>query len=243
MIHHAFVVASVLGLACGHAAATEIVYQKPPQEVLDVLHAPLPPDVSVSPTHDTMILAAQVPFPPISFIAQPALGLAGKRIVPVDEMMGKIRAAVDTRSDPNLLVIGRTDALAIEGIDKAIERMHAYANAGADLMMVLGPYSPDTVARLARETPKPIVYLNSESLTMPMIPAARLHELGINIVVFPLALLLSATRAMERTLAHIKQNGTTLDIIDESMMSWSRFNETMGLDQVKEYERRYGVSA
>ena len=82
MIHHAFVVASVLGLACGHAAATEIVYQKPPQEVLDVLHAPLPPDVSVSPTHDTMILAAQVPFPPISFIAQPALGLAGKRIVP-----------------------------------------------------------------------------------------------------------------------------------------------------------------
>jgi 2,3-dimethylmalate lyase len=169
--------------------------------------------------------------------------MAGKRIVPVDEMMGKIRAAVDTRTDANLLVIGRTDAVAVEGIDRAIERMHAYANAGADLMMVLGPYSPETVARLAKETPKPIVYLNSESLTMPMIPAAKLHELGIDIVVFPLALLLSATRAMERTLAHIKQHGTTLDIIDESMMSWTRFNETMGLDEVKEFERRYGVLA
>lgn len=166
--------------------------------------------------------------------------MTGKRIVSIEEMAGKIRAAVDTRSDPNLLVIGRTDAAAIEGMDRAIERMHAYAGAGADLMMVLGPYSPADVARLAKEAPRPIVYLNSESLTMPMIPAAELHRLGIHIVVFPLALLLSASRAMERTLEHMKQHGTTLDIIDQSMVSWTRFNETMGLASVQEYERRYG---
>ncbi|MEK7234052.1 MAG: prolyl oligopeptidase family serine peptidase [Elusimicrobiota bacterium] len=82
MICHAAIVALALELVVGRAAATETVYQKPPKEVLDVLHAPLPADSSVSPTHDTMILAAQVSFPPISFIAQPALGLAGKRIVP-----------------------------------------------------------------------------------------------------------------------------------------------------------------
>ena len=82
MIRHASVVALALGLLAGRAAATETAYQKPPKEVLDVLHAPLPPDASVNPTHDAMILAAQSPFPPISFIAQPALGLAGKRIVP-----------------------------------------------------------------------------------------------------------------------------------------------------------------
>jgi 2-methylisocitrate lyase-like PEP mutase family enzyme len=166
--------------------------------------------------------------------------MSGKRVVPIAEMTGKIRAAVDARGDPNLLVIGRTDALAIEGIDRAIERMHAYADAGADLMMVLGPYSPADVARLARETPRPLVYLNSESLTMPMIPAAELHRLGIDIVVFPLALLLTATRAMERTLEHMMEKGTTLDIIDASMMSWERFNQTMGLASVQEYERRYG---
>jgi 2-methylisocitrate lyase-like PEP mutase family enzyme len=169
--------------------------------------------------------------------------MTGKRIVSIEEMTGKIRAAVDTRSDANLLVIGRTDAAAIEGMDRAIERMHAYAEAGADLMMVLGPYSPQDVARLARETPRPIVYLNSESLTMPMIPAAELHQLGIDIVVFPLALLLSASRAMERTLEHMKAHGTTLDIIDQSMVSWSRFNETMGLASVQETERRYGAKA
>jgi 2,3-dimethylmalate lyase len=166
--------------------------------------------------------------------------MTGKRIVSIEEMTGKIRAAVDTRSDANLLIIGRTDAAAIEGMDRAIERMHAYAEAGADLMMVLGPYSPQDVARLGRETPRPIVYLNSESLTMPMIPAAELHQLGIDIVVFPLALLLSASRAMERTLEHMKMHGTTLDIIDQSMVSWSRFNETMGLASVQEFERRYG---
>jgi 2-methylisocitrate lyase-like PEP mutase family enzyme len=168
--------------------------------------------------------------------------MTGKRIVSIAEMKGKIHAAVDTRADPNLQVIGRTDALAIEGIDRAIERMHAYAEAGADLMMVLGPYCAEDVARLARETPKPIVYLNSESLTMPMIPVPDLHRMGISIVVFPLALLLSATRAMEKTLEHMKAHGTTLDIIDGSMMSWGRFNDTMGLDKVKEYERLYGAA-
>jgi 2-methylisocitrate lyase-like PEP mutase family enzyme len=169
--------------------------------------------------------------------------MTGKRVVSIEEMKGKIRAAVDARSDPNLLIIGRTDAAAIEGMDRAIERMHAYADAGADLMMVLGPYSPQDVARLAKETPKPIVYLNSESLTMPMIPADELHKLGIDIVVFPLALLLSASRAMERTLEQMKKHGTTLDIIDESMVSWDRFNEIMGLPAVKEVERRYGPKA
>jgi 2-methylisocitrate lyase-like PEP mutase family enzyme len=169
--------------------------------------------------------------------------MKGKRIVSVEEMTGKIRAAVDARSDPNLLVIGRTDAAAIEGMDRAIERMHAYAEAGADLMMVLGPYSPEDVARLGRETPKPIVYLNSESLTMPMIPADELHKLGIDIVVFPLALLLSATRAMERTLEQMRQHGTTLDIIEDSMVSWQRFNEIMGLPAVQDLESRYGPKA
>ena len=166
--------------------------------------------------------------------------MAGKRIVSIEEMTGKIRAAVDARQDPNLMVIGRTDAAAIEGMDRAIERMHAYADAGADLLMVLGPYSPTDVVRLGYESPKPVVYLNSESLTMPMIPAAELHKLGINIVVFPLALLLSASRAMERTLEQMRLHGTTLDIIDDSMVSWNRFNDIMGLPAVKALEERYG---
>src|SRR5689334_21004927 len=69
------------GLLASHLAAVEMTYQKPDKAVLDVLHAPLPPDASVAPTHDAMILAVPVSFPPISHISKPALGLAGVRVV------------------------------------------------------------------------------------------------------------------------------------------------------------------
>ena len=83
------------------------------------------------------------------------------------------------------------------------------------------------------------MYLNSESLTMPMIRPCELEKLGIHIVAFPLSLLLSATRAMERVLDQIKQHGTTLDVIDQTMVSWSRFNDLMGLPAIQESEKRY----
>jgi 2-methylisocitrate lyase-like PEP mutase family enzyme len=168
--------------------------------------------------------------------------MAGKKLVSVEDMVAKIRAAADTRTDPNLLIIGRTDAVSIEGVDAAIDRMNAYAEAGADLSMVLGPYTRDVAQRLAKAAPRPLVYLNSESLTMPMIPVAELEKMGIHIAAFPLSLLLSATRAMERVLDQIKQHGTTLDVIDQTMVSWGRFNDLMGLPAIQESEKRYAVA-
>jgi 2-methylisocitrate lyase-like PEP mutase family enzyme len=169
--------------------------------------------------------------------------MAGKKLVSVEDMCAKIRAAVDTRQDANLQVIGRTDALSIDGMDAAIDRLHAYAEAGADLSMVLGPYKADVVEKLARAAPRPLVYLNSESLTMPMIPVEELEKMGIHIAAFPLSLLLAATRAMERALDEIKQRGTTLHAIDGSMVTWSRFNDLMGLPAIQESERRYAPQA
>lgn len=87
-----------------------------------------------------------------------------------------------------------------------------------------------------------MAYLNSESFTMPMIPVPELHKMGIRIVIFPLALLFSATRAMERTLQEIRSRGTTKGVFDETMVSWDRFNQITGFDAIREHEERF-VSA
>lgn len=165
--------------------------------------------------------------------------MKGKRLVDVEEMVGKIQAALDARRDPDLLIIARTDAAAISGIPEAIRRATAYAKAGADLLMVLGPYGEADVERLARELPGPFVYLNSESLTMPMLPVKQLDALGVRVVVFPIALLFTATRAMQETLREIRDKGTTLGILDR-MVAFDEFNALVGLPTVKEWEGRYG---
>ncbi len=165
--------------------------------------------------------------------------MAGKGVVESQEMVGKIRAALDTRHDQNMMVIARTDALASEGVDRAIERLHSYAEAGADLLMVLGPYSVDDLKRLVKSVRKPLVHMNSESGTMPSIPTSELESMGIKIVVLPTALLLSSTRAMQNTLGHIKIHGTTTEISQNSMVSWSSFNELMGLTEMITNENRY----
>jgi 2-methylisocitrate lyase-like PEP mutase family enzyme len=167
--------------------------------------------------------------------------MSGRRLVSKQAMCGKIRAAVDTRRDENFMIIGRTDAFAGEGYEAALERLHAYAEAGADLAMVLGPYSIEVAARFAREAPRPLVYLNSESFTMPMIPVPELYRMGIRITVFPLALLFSATRAMQRTLEVIRAEGTTKHVFDETMVSWDEFNRITGFDAIREAERKYVI--
>jgi len=168
--------------------------------------------------------------------------MGGKRVVATDVMAGKIRAAVDTRTDPRMLVIGRTDAAAIEGLPAAIDRLHAYAEAGADLLMMLGPYREEDVRQFVPGLARPFVYLNSESLGMPMIPATELDSMGVRLVAFPLSLLLGATCAMQQILSSIRRNGTTRDIMESSMISWKGFNELVGLAQVQESDNRYGSS-
>lgn len=165
--------------------------------------------------------------------------MAGKRVVPTAEMVGRLSAAVDARVDASMIVIGRSDAVAIEGLQAGIDRLHAYAEAGADLLMLLGPYSADDVARFVPALPRPFVYLNSESLGMPMLAAPELERLGVSSVVFPLSLLLAATRAMRGVLDEIRTRGTTLHCMDTTMVPWKTFNELVGLPAVQDADRRF----
>jgi 2,3-dimethylmalate lyase len=167
--------------------------------------------------------------------------MSGKRLVSIDEMCGKIRAAVDAREDENFQIIGRTDAVAVEGFDAAIRRIQAYVEAGADMTMVLGPYTPPDVKTFADASPKPLVHLNSESVTVPMLSTQDLQASGVYVSILPLALLLTAAKAMQHTLSHIKEYGCTTKIMKTDMVRWSEFNEIMGLPAVYSIEDRYAA--
>lgn len=165
--------------------------------------------------------------------------MPGKVMVPTDEMVGKVKAAVDTRTDPNLLVIARTDCLAGEGVQAALERLARYREAGADLLMVLGPYDRAGALDIIARAPGPLAYLNAESLTMPMLPPAQLRALGVPLVIFPTCLILAAARAMQRTLETLAATGTTEPLIGTDLVAPAQFNELVGLAQAREAEGRY----
>lgn len=162
--------------------------------------------------------------------------MSGKRIVSTAEMADRLRAAVDSRDDVNLQIIGRSDAAASEGLGPTIARLHAYAEAGADLLMVLGPYSAQDVAFMAKDLPRPLVYLYSESRSMPLLSTAELAAIGVSVVIFPLSLLLTAARAMQNTLEHLREHGSTAALIEDHMASYAQFHNVVDLAAYQVFE-------
>ncbi len=131
--------------------------------------------------------------------------LDGKQIVPMDEMLSKIRAAVAARTAPELVLVARTDAASVEGIDGAIDRARRYRDAGADILFVEAATSEAEVERVASTlTDVPLLFNWVEGGKTPPIPYDRLRELGFAVVIFPLTTLLTAMTSMRRALAQIK---------------------------------------
>ncbi|MBL0419301.1 isocitrate lyase/PEP mutase family protein [Ramlibacter sp. AW1] len=162
-----------------------------------------------------------------------------KIIVPTAAMVGKIKAAVDTREDPNLQIIARTDVLQSEGLEAALERLSAYREAGADLLMCLGPYDKGVARDICRRTPGPLAYLNAESLTMPMIAPAELREMGVPLVIYPTTLVLAAARAMQQVLAVIRDSGNTEPLMGDRLVPPAAFNDIVGLPAARAAQARY----
>jgi 2-methylisocitrate lyase-like PEP mutase family enzyme len=167
--------------------------------------------------------------------------MKGKAIVPVAEMVGKIKAALDARDDDNFLVIARTDAWVVEGASAAMDRLGAYREAGADMLMALGPYNEAEARSLIQKSPGPLAYLSSESFTMPMLPVSEHEKLGTRLVIFPLALTFAAAKGMERTLEVIRKEGTTETFARSSMLTWAECNSVLGLDEIHRIEAEFGA--
>ena len=168
--------------------------------------------------------------------------LNDKRVIPVGDMLPKIRAAVDARTDDDLTIIVRTDALAVTGWDDAINRCQEYINAGADALFVEALRTPDEVARAARELDIPLLYNYVETGKSPLLSAQELERLGFKIVIFPASALLTATQAVRQTLAALKQQGTTAHLL-ENMTSLQDCFEAVGLSDMLAADARYASPA
>jgi 2-methylisocitrate lyase-like PEP mutase family enzyme len=132
-----------------------------------------------------------------------------KSVIAATEMAAKLRAARDAASDVDLVLIARTDALAIEGLDAAIERAHVYAAAGADVIFVEAPVSIEQIETIARRVPQPKLINMFQGGKTPLVPVARLKALGYQIVIIPSDLQRAAIRAMDDVLSAIARDGSS----------------------------------
>lgn len=162
--------------------------------------------------------------------------LTGHGVIGAEEMVAKIKAAVDARRDPDFVVIGRTDAKATLGLDEALRRANLYREAGADVIYVQSAHTREELATVRKNVSAPL-----EAVTGPHHPPITLEEfqeLGYSIVCPPLDALLAAAWAVDGMLATLKATGSAASWYAR-MMSFKDFNEMMGLAQVYELEARY----
>jgi 2-methylisocitrate lyase-like PEP mutase family enzyme len=140
---------------------------------------------------------------------------ADKRVVPTAEFVGKLRAARDALDDPDFLLIARTDAIAVEGFETAIERMERYLEAGADMAFFDAPTSEEQVAEIARRIAAPKLINMFHGGKTPLMPAAQLEALGYRLMIVPGDAQRAAIRAMQTAYAAIRRDGNTASLMDE----------------------------
>jgi 2,3-dimethylmalate lyase len=168
--------------------------------------------------------------------------LEGKLVIPAAEMAAKIRAAAEARSQPDFVIIARTDARAVEGLAQALERARMYRDAGADALFVEAVATEQEAQEVARAFPDvPLLFNWAEGGKTPPIGLDRLTELGYRIVIFPISTLLAATAAMRRILREIAQAGTPAAALDE-LPTFGDFVNFIGLPEVREVEQRYATA-
>lgn len=165
--------------------------------------------------------------------------LEGKQVVPVDDMVAKVRAAVAARTDPDLVLIARTDARAVEGIEAAVERARRYHEAGADVLFVEAPQTEEEVEAVARHLAGvPLLFNWAEGGRTPPLPLDALRDLGFRIVIFPVSTLLAATRALREVLQAIREAGTPAATMDR-LVPFGEFLDFIGLPEVRRLETRF----
>ncbi len=169
--------------------------------------------------------------------------MSGKALIGTDEMVGKLQAAVAARRDPDLVLIARTDAVAVEGLEAAIERGRAFADAGADVLFVEAPTSEADIARVAQELSgvAPLLFNWAEGGRTPPLSLERITELGFSLVIYPIGTLLAATAGMRSLLETLRKEGTPVSALDQ-VPTFEEFTDLIGLPEIQSLEQRFGGS-
>ncbi len=164
--------------------------------------------------------------------------MLGRRVVPAQQMVEKIRVAVEARSDPDFLIIARTDARTTLGLDEALRRAEMYAKAGADLLFVESPESIEEMEIICRTFDLPMVANMVEGGRTPVLSRAQLKELGFGLAIFPATAFLAAGAAFGSVYQHLKQTGSSKNGA-QPLYEFGEFSNLMGFDWVQAFDQNH----
>jgi 2,3-dimethylmalate lyase len=165
--------------------------------------------------------------------------MLGRRVVPIDDMVDKIKVATSSRDDGNFLIIARTDARTTLGLDEALRRADAYAKAGADILFVESPESIEEMRTIGRTFDRPLVANMVEGGRTPVVDKKTLEELGYAIAIFPAFGFLAAGEALRQVYGHLKAHGSSVGG-NVPLYKFGEFSELMGFGAVAAFDRKYG---
>lgn len=163
----------------------------------------------------------------------------GRSVIPAEDMVLKIKVAVAARRDPNFLIVARTDARTGLGLEEAIRRGRMYGDAGADIVFIESPETEAEMVEIGRSIAKPLLANNVEGGRTPILPAARLKEIGYSIAIYPGAGFLAVAAALERVYAHLLQLGDTNELPAQESYGFGRMCELMGFPEVWEFDETW----
>ena len=162
----------------------------------------------------------------------------GRRVIPIEDMVRKIQVAVDSRTDPNFLIIARTDARTSLGLDEALRRGEAYARAGADILFIESPESEEEMRRIGKAFDLPLLANMVERGRTPVLSKQDLEYIGYKLAIFPVTALLAAVAAMKSVYQQFQDQGSSSGGTTP-LFDFSELTKLMGFEDVWEFEKRY----
>lgn len=163
---------------------------------------------------------------------------SGKEVIEKEEMVNKLHAAIDARDDENMVIIARTDSLALHGIDHALDRARTYIEAGADVTFVEAPRTVEEM-RLIGQLPAPQLVNMVEGGMTPLQPLQELDRLGFTIVLYANTAMRASIQAVQNAMSHLKEKGDTFGIQDQ-IATWEERQRIVALEELEEYSKKYG---
>jgi len=164
--------------------------------------------------------------------------MQGKEVIQKDEYTEKLQAALDARSNKDFIIVARTDARAIEGLDKAIERGLYYKKIGADAIFIEAPKTIQEMKIIGKSINAPLVANMIEGGATPIISKSKLHKMGFKIILYPLSVLFSNTYSTLKLLQELKKSGTTRKL-SKQIVNFNQFNDIVELSKYRKLEQKY----
>lgn len=164
--------------------------------------------------------------------------MEGKEVIPMEEMVAKIKSAIYARKDPDLVLIARTDARAVISFEEALKRAKAYEKAGADVIFFEAPQSVEEMEEVAHNLSVPLLANMVEKGKTPMLTATELQKMGYPLVIYPGFPLFSITKSLNNMLDKLKEFETSGSLLDE-LVSFTEFNTTVGLHEIRDLEKTF----